>query len=57
MAVAEGGGGGEGKKKGKKRGKKGCSRLARGGENFLKQLIGFERGLVCAFANGITLTK
>ena len=46
---------GEGKKKGK-RGKKGCFRLARGGD-FLKQLIGFVRGLVCAFANGITLTK
>ena len=38
-------------------GKKGCFRLARGEGNFLKQLIGFVRGLVCAFANGITLTK
>ena len=43
---------------GKKKGKKGCFRLARGGGgDFLKQLIGFVRGLVCAFANGITLTK
>ena len=39
-------------------GKKGCFRLARGGGgDILKQLIGFVRGLVCAFANGITLTK
>ena len=27
------------------------------GGDFLKQLIGFVRGLVCAYANGITLTK
>ena len=31
--------------------------LEGGGGGFLKQLIGFVRGLVCAFANGITLTK
>ena len=47
----------------KRRGGQGCFRLARGGANFFQQLIGghdflgFARGLVCAFANGITFTK
>ena len=47
---------GEGKKKGKKGGKKADLDWLEGGD-FLKQLIGFVRGLVCAYANGITLTK
>ena len=49
----------------KRRGGQGCFRLARGGANFFQQLmgggghdfLGFARGLVCAFANGITFTK
>ena len=47
---------GGGKKEGKKGGKKADLDWLEGGI-FLKQLIGFVRGLVCAFANGITLTK
>ena len=48
--------------RGKKEGKKGEKKavldwLEGGGGDFLKQIIGFVRGLVCAFANGITLTK
>ena len=53
------GGGGGGRRR-----RQGCFRLARGGANFFKQLIGkviiflgFARGLFCAFANGITFTK
>ena len=41
---------------GKKKGKKAVLDWLEGGD-FLKQLIGFVRGLVCAYANGITLTK
>ena len=47
---------GGGKKEGKKGGKKTVLDWLDGGD-FLKQLIGFVRGLVWAFANGITLTK
>ena len=45
---------GEGKKKEKKAV---LDWLEGGGGDFLKQLIGFVRGLVCAYANEITLTK
>ena len=48
---------GGGKKEGKKGGKKAVLDWLEGGGDFLKQLIGFVRGLVCAFANGMTLTK
>ena len=45
----------------KRRGGQGCFRLARGGGvNFLtinRGGLGFARGIVCAFANGITFTK
>ena len=40
---------------GKKKGKKAVLDWLEGGG--LKQLIGSVRGLVCAYANGITLTK
>ena len=48
---------GGGKKEGKKGGKKAVLDWLEGGGDFLKQLIGFVRGLVCAYANRITLTK
>ena len=53
-------GGGEGKKMGGQC----CFRLARGGGNFFSTInrggldfLRFARGLVCAFANGITFMK